>query len=156
MANTKCPRCLQPISTSDSLAFHGDEIIHLDCRRPRNLSPDERVLLFTYCFDHEAAGCLACGRRFRQYELLSDPSSNHAHLCPRCCTDLTESLRAHLYTCAALPEEVRQASRAVRDVARRLVKQSDQLRDHADVLMREAEAAIAALHATMRRRVFRG
>src|SRR5436190_23490467 len=111
MANTKCPQCLQQISTSDSLTFHGDDIIHLDCRRPRNLSPDERVLLFTYCFDHEVAGCPACGQRFRQYELMSDLIGNHTHLCPRCSADLTGSLRAHLYTCVSLPEELRRAAR---------------------------------------------
>jgi galactokinase len=60
-------------------------------------------------------------------------------------------MRGHLFSCAMLPEEVRQRAREVRDAARRLVKHSSELRDHADVLMREAEAAIAALRETMRR-----
>jgi len=39
-----------------------------------------------------------------------------------------------------LPELVRLRAQEARDAARRLVKESDQLRDRADVLMREAEA----------------
>jgi hypothetical protein len=49
-----------------------------------------------------------------------------------------------------LPEEVRKRARASREAARNLVKQSCQLRDHADVLMREAEATIATLRDTWR------
>jgi hypothetical protein len=62
-----------------------------------------------------------------------------------------KSVRAHLYTCATLPEEVRARAREVRDAARRLVKEGEQLRHISDVLMREAEAALAALRETMRR-----
>ena len=156
MTQPRCSRCLQPISASDSLAFHGDEIFHLDCQRPRELSPDERVLLLRYCFTHEAASCLACDQRFRQQELVSEFLGNRTHLCPRCRADLTESLRAHLYTCLTLPEEVRRAAREVRDASQRLIKESGQLQDLADVLMREAEAAVAALRATMRQMLFRG
>jgi hypothetical protein len=50
-----------------------------------------------------------------------------------------------------LPEEVRLRAQEARDAARRLVKDSGQVRDQADVLMREAEATIAALRATMQR-----
>jgi hypothetical protein len=52
-----------------------------------------------------------------------------------------------------LPEEVRRRAREVRDAAHKLVKQSAESRDRADVLMREAEAAIAALRETMSRDV---
>jgi len=65
--------------------------------------------------------------------------------------DLTERLREHLYGCALLPGEVRRSARVARAAARRLVKQSHELSDRADVLMREAEAAIAALRETMKR-----
>jgi hypothetical protein len=54
-----------------------------------------------------------------------------------------------------LPAEVRQRAREARDAARRLVKYGSELRDHADVLMREAEAAVAALRETMQRTAWR-
>jgi len=54
-----------------------------------------------------------------------------------------------------LPGEVRQRAQEARDAARRLVKESGQLRDRADVLMRESEAAIAALRETMQRTAWR-
>lgn len=53
-----------------------------------------------------------------------------------------------------LPEEVRLRAQEAREAARRLVKESSRLRDQADVLMREAEAAIAALRETMQRTVW--
>jgi galactokinase len=60
-----------------------------------------------------------------------------------------------LYACTLLPEEVRRRAQDVREVARKLAKHSSQLRDFADVLMREAEAALAALHETMQRSAWR-
>jgi hypothetical protein len=57
-------------------------------------------------------------------------------------------MRGHLYSCAMLPEEVRRRAREARDAAGKLIKQAA---DRADSLMREAEAAIAALRETMRR-----
>ena len=56
---------------------------------------------------------------------------------------------------AMLPAEVRLREQDVRDAARRLTKHSSQLRDHADVLMREPEAASAALRETMQRTAWR-
>jgi len=50
-----------------------------------------------------------------------------------------------------LPEEVRRRAQALRDAARKLAKESSELRDHADVLMQETEAALAALRETMQR-----
>jgi hypothetical protein len=50
-----------------------------------------------------------------------------------------------------LPAKVRRRAQEVRDSAHRLVKESSQLHDQADVLMREAEAAIEALRETMQR-----
>jgi hypothetical protein len=87
---------------------------------------------------------------------MSDFLGDRTNLCPRCRADLTESLRGHLYACVTLPQEIGRATRAVRDAAQRLVKQSEQQHDRADVLMREAEAAVAALRETMRRMVFLG
>jgi hypothetical protein len=64
--------------------------------------------------------------------------------------DLTESVRGHLYSCTMLPEEVDLRSREARDATSKLLRQNYQAAGGADVLMREAEAAIAALRDTMR------
>ena len=111
-------------------------------------------LLFKYCFDHAVAECASCSQDFRQQELASDLLGYRTNLCPRCRMDLTERLREHLYDCSMLPGEVRWRAREARAAARRLVKES-QVSDQADVLMREAEAAIAALRETMQRTTWR-
>ena len=151
MNQQKCPRCLQVLSPDDTVTVSDGRLVHLDCQRPRDLSHEQRVLLFRYCSDHAVAKCPACDQSFRQQQLGSDLLGQRTHLCPRCRADLTESLRGHLYTCAVLPEEVRRRAREVRDIARRLVKDSQQSSDRADVLMREAEAATAALRETIQR-----
>ena len=151
MAELKCPRCLRLISPEDTIQFGEDGLAHADCQRLRDLSPEERALLIRYCFDHAVATCPKCGEDFRQTELVSDCLGDRAHLCPRCGVDLTERLREHVYCCAMLPGEVRRRSWEARATARRLVKHSRELSDHADVLMREAEAAIAALREAIRR-----
>jgi len=147
-AQAKCSRCLQLITADDTLAFEGHQILHLDCRRPRDLGPEERALLFRYCFDHAVAECPTCGQDFRQQELGADLVGDRSHLCPRCRIDLTDRLREHLYGCTLLPGEVRRRAREARAASRRLVKER-QPSDH-NILMREAEAAIAALRETMR------
>src|SRR5262249_42557416 len=123
-----------------------------DCRRPRVLSAEERSLAFRYCHDHEVAECSTCTRRFRLRELVSrDQFGVRLYACPRCRTDLTDRIRAHLYGCAMLPSDVRRRAQVARDAARSLVKRSLELRDAADVTMREAEAAIQALRETLRK-----
>lgn len=138
MDQQKCPRCLQLLWPDDTVTVSDGRVVHLDCQRSRDLSREERVLLFRYCSDHAAAKCPECDQSFRRQQLGSDLLGHRTHLCPHCRADLTESLRGHLYACAMLPAEVRQRAREVRDVARRLVKDSRQLSDRADVLMREA------------------
>jgi len=49
-----------------------------------------------------------------------------------------------------LPVDIRRRAQVAREAARSLVKQSHQLSDAADVLLREAEAALHALRETMR------
>jgi hypothetical protein len=139
------------ISPEDTIQFGEDGLAHADCQRLRDLSPEERALLIRYCFDHAVATCPKCGEDFRQTELASDRLGKRAHLCPRCGVDLTERLCEHLYCCAMLPGEVRRRSWEARATARWLVKHSRELSDNADVLMREAEAAIASLRETIRR-----
>ncbi len=80
---------------------------HLNCHRPRTLSAEERTLLFVYCPDHWLTKCAACAGNFRLRDLASDLTatllSGHAHLCPWCRRDLTDSVRVHLYGCMTLP-----------------------------------------------------
>jgi hypothetical protein len=150
-----CPQCALGLAPGDSVVVASEgRLSHLDCRVPRALGGDERFALICYCFDHSVAHCAQCRRAYREIDLLTDYLSGRTHLCPGCRADLTESIRAHLYSCAMLPEEVRRRARAVREAARRLVKQSHQLMDRADVLTREAEATIATLRGTWRRSVF--
>jgi hypothetical protein len=85
----------------------------------------------------------------QRHELASGLLDKRTHACRRCGTDLTESIRHHLYGCAMLPAEVREQAQRVRDAARRLVKESHQLSDRAEVLTLEADGAVAALRETM-------
>jgi len=147
-----CPQCSRMISQEDTIVFGSGRLGHLDCRRPRVVSAEERTLALLYCHDHEVAECSTCMRRFRLRELVSqDQFGVRLYACPWCHTDLTDAIRAHLYGCAMLPVEVRRRAQEARAAARRLVKQSQHLRDNADVLIREAEAALHALRATLRR-----
>src|SRR5438445_7703844 len=146
-----CRECSRTISPGDTLVFGYGRLGHLVCRRPRVLSGEERTLAFLYCRDHEVAECSTCTRRFRLRELVSqDQFGVRLHACPWCHTDLTDSIRAHLYGCAMLPVDIRRRAQVAREAARSLVKQSHQLSDAADVLLREAEAALHALRETMR------
>jgi len=125
------------ISPEDTIVFGHGRIGHLDCRRPRVLSAEERSVLFLYCREHPVAGCARCRGKFHLREIVSlDQFGIRSHECPRCHVDLTDSIRAHLYGCAMLPAEIRRRAAAAREAARHLVKQSQQLRDNADVLMR--------------------
>jgi hypothetical protein len=87
----------------------------------------------------------------QRHELASGLLDKRTHVCRRCGTDLTESIRHHLYGCAMLPAEVREQAQRVRDAARRLVKESHQLSDRAEVLTLEADVAVTALRETMQR-----
>jgi len=147
-----CPECSRTISPEDTIIFGFGIVGHLDCRRPRVLSAEERTLLFVYCRDHPVAECVRCAGKFHLREVASiDQFGIRSHGCPWCHTDLTDSIRAHLYGCAMLPVAVRRRAQAAREAARSLVKQSQQLLDSADVAVREAEAALHALRDTMRK-----
>ena len=116
--------------------------MHLDCRQPRDLIRQERVLLFGHCWAHPMA-CPACGHRFQLFEMNSNRfERDRLKRCPCCQLDLTDSVRAHLYTCPLSPEVLRRAAQAARESTRTLIKQIHELRDREDVLMREAEAAL--------------
>ncbi len=145
-----CPHCSRMISPDDTIVFGYGLLGHLDCRRPRVLTAEERTLLFIYCRDHQVAECVRCTGKFRLGEVASlDPFGIRSHGCPWCHTDLTDSIRAHLYGCAMLPVEVRRRAQAAREAVRSLV-QSLQLRGTVDGLARQAEASFHALRETMR------
>src|SRR5436309_5070498 len=146
-----CPHCSWRISPEDTIVFGYGLLGHLDCRRPRVLSAEERTLLFVYCRDHQVAECVPCTARFYLREVSSlDSFGVRTYGCRRCHTDLTDSIRAHLYGCAMLPVAIRRRAQAAREAARSLVKQSHQLREAADVAVREAEGELHALREAMR------
>jgi hypothetical protein len=99
------------------------------------LTPEERAILLAYCVNHVVASCLACGRGFHLSELVTEPLGGRANLCPQCRRDLTEMVRAHLYGCGVMPARVRNQATELREAARNLVKQSQQLRDRSEVLV---------------------
>jgi len=144
-----CARCSRTIGPGDTIMFGGGGLCHVDCRRPRVLSTEERALLFRHCTDH-AVECAPCATSFRLTELGSD-LRGHTNLCPQCRQDLTDGVRAHLYKCDMVSEEVRRRAQAVRVASERLVKESRELGDSADVLRQEVETALQALQEAMRR-----
>ena len=107
----KCSKCSEPIALSDVIESSDGRLSHLDCQRPRMLTAEERALLFVYCSGHAAAYCLGCDLRFRMAELAADALGSGTNLCPRCRRDLTQSARAHLYSCAMLPAEIQPSDR---------------------------------------------
>jgi hypothetical protein len=146
-----CPQCTRAIGPEDTIVFGPGLLGHLDCRRPRVLSAEEHTLLLLYGRDHHVSECVRCAGKFHLQEVSSlDSLGIRSHGCPWCHTDLTDSIRAHLYGCAMLPVEVGRRAQAAREATRSLVKQSHQLRDAADVAIREAEAALHALRETLR------
>ena len=152
MAESTCPRCGNRLFADHSVAIKGHKVVHLDCDRPRELTSEERALLYLYCSTHVVAKCVACDQVFRQRELAVNQVTDNVYRCPRCHIDLTESLRDHLYSCTMMPAEVRRRAQEARDAAIRLVKQSHQLTDRADMLIAAAEAAIAALREAIGRK----
>jgi hypothetical protein len=145
-----CSKCFAPIALTDIVESSDGHLSHLDCKRPQTLTAEERALLFIYCSGHSAAYCLGCDLRFRVAELATDPLGSRTNLCPRCRKDLTASARAHLFSCAIAPAEIRLMAQAVREAAQRLVKQSQQAHDRSDVPIREAAAALFDRQRTLR------
>ena len=107
-----CARCSRTIGPGDTIMFGAGGLCHVDCRRPRVLSTEERALLFLHCGDHTVE-CAPCASSFRLSELGSD-LRGRTNLCPQCRQDLTDGVRAHLYKCDMVSEEVRRRAQAVR------------------------------------------
>jgi len=153
-----CSKCSQPIALTDIVESSHGHLSHMDCKRPKVLTPEERALIFVYCSGHVVARCPVCDVSYRYNELATEMvGGSRTNMCPRCRQDLTEAVRSHLFRCAMLPSEVRSRALALRAAAQHLVKQSQQTRDTSDALIREAEAALfemqRALRAAMSRRV---
>ena len=152
----QCHRCSRPIAATDVVEPHNGGLSHVDCKRPQTLTPEERALIFVYCSAHFVAHCPACALRLPFGELAADPLGGRTNLCPRCRRDLTESVRAHLFSCVTLPGEIQQRTKDVREAAQILVVRNQQAINRSDVLIREAEAHLLerqqALRAAMRRR----
>ena len=155
----KCAKCDRPIAVADVIESSHGRLSHLDCARAQGLTPEERALLFVYCSDHDVANCVPCGLQFPMIKLAADPLGGRTNLCPRCRTDLTASVRAHLFGCPILPEEIQRRTHEVRDAAQVLIKRSQELADRSDVLIREAEAHLferqQALRVVMAKRAHR-
>src|SRR5262245_2705965 len=99
-----CTKCSQPIALTDILASHNRRLSHVDCQRPKVLTPEERALVFVYCSGHVVALCPVCDVSYRYNELAADIlGGGCSNMCPRCRRDLTEAVRAHLFRCAMLP-----------------------------------------------------
>src|SRR5262245_52757585 len=94
-----CPGCSGMIAPDDTFVLRGVRLTHLDCKRPQTLSPEERALLFRYCWHHAAAECEGCAKAYRMTELASDMFDGRELLCPRCRANLIASVRAHFYYC---------------------------------------------------------
>jgi hypothetical protein len=146
-----CQACGQVISADDAISFSLDSrrLTHFDCRRPRTLSPEERLLIATYCWNHAVARCPTCERSYRLPELVSVIVDGGTHYCPFCHGDLIDSVRAHLDACTMLPAPVRERFQSLREAAH-MVKRIREHSDRGDVLMRHAEEAIQSLRIAMR------
>lgn len=153
-----CAKCSKAIALTDIIESTNGHLLHVDCKRPHVLTPEERALVFLYCSGHVVARCPACDISYRYAQLAADMvGGSRTNMCPRCHRDLTEAVRAHLFRCAMLPSEVRARAQDVRQAAQLLVKESQEIRDRSDVLIREAEATLfrsqRALREAMAKRI---
>ena len=147
----KCTKCAKPIALTDIIDSNSGLLSHFDCRRPHGLTPEERVLVFTFCWDHVVARCPLCDLSFHYTGLAADIlGGGGTNLCPQCRLDLTEAVRAHLFRCATLPTAIRLRTQGLRDAAQRLVKETQERRDRSDDLIREAEAALFMAQGALR------
>ena len=146
-----CSKCSQPIALADIIKSAGGRLSHIDCKRPHVLTPEERALVFLYCSEHVVARCAVCDISYHYNQLATDIlDGRRTNMCPRCCQDLTEVVRAHLFLCAMLPSEAQLGPQEVRGAAQRLAKESQQIQDVSDVLIRQAEATLVERQRALR------
>jgi len=108
------------------------------------LSSDERAIMIRCCHAHAVAFCQECDRSYRIQHLGTDWFRGRTELCPRCHTDLSASIRAHLLACdlvATLGSSALVAdSRALRDASVILRKKAHRIVDDGGGRVAEAEA----------------
>ena len=79
----KCAKCSEPIAFTDIIESSDGRLSHVDCKRPKVLTPDERALVFLYCSDHVVARCPACDIAYRYTQLAADMvGGNRTNMCP--------------------------------------------------------------------------
>ena len=105
-----CPKCSRPILVTDVIESSGGRLSHLDCARSHGLTPEERSLLFVYCFDHVVAQCVSCNRAFRMAELGAHAlGGGRTKLCPGCREGHRDCRAAHAVGAALGNEHVKRA-----------------------------------------------
>lgn len=73
-----CPNCTRAILPDHTLVFEQGPPTHLDCKQPRALSPEERILPFAYCREHPIAECKDRVASPRLPEIDAPPESRSA------------------------------------------------------------------------------
>src|SRR5262245_34369922 len=68
----KCTKCSKPIALTDIIESNSGLLSHCDCRRPHGLTPEERALFFTFCWDHVVVRCPICEVSFHYTGLAAD------------------------------------------------------------------------------------
>ena len=72
------------------------------------LTPDERMLLVTYCHDHPVAVCPRCSDALTFERIGADVIMGRRDFCPMCRADLTTALRQHLAECTLMGIQARE------------------------------------------------
>jgi hypothetical protein len=106
------------------------------------LTLSERVALVVQCSDHPFAACPECSETVTFAGVTTDALRGDDDFCRACRTDLTAILRKHLAECTWIRVQVRQMRERAQETcanAEAVSKISAELRDRADLLMREAE-----------------
>jgi hypothetical protein len=70
------------------------------------LTVGQRALLLVYCTDHAIASCSGCDREITLADLFADLWTDHpnAYDCPRCGTNVADSIQGHLGACPFIAE----------------------------------------------------
>ena len=76
-----CPGCSRKIEPEETFIVGDGCLSHLNCQRPRVLGPEERAVLFRYCWNHPAAKCEQCAKTYRITELAADLFSDKELRC---------------------------------------------------------------------------
>ena len=75
MAEPPCGRCFRILSPDDVVESDGVGVAHVDCRRPRDLTHEERSLLYGYCWAHPGgpgygSACGVCDQALANHQLM--------------------------------------------------------------------------------------